>query len=192
LVALAADLRRASTDGASPDALARMAESAEEAVFTLQDLARGIFPTVLIDQGLAAAIRTQATRIPMDVRVVVEPALVGKRFASDVEAALYFVALESLANAQKHASQAHVTLTLRQDGGDLVIDVYDDGPGFSPSAPTNGTGLQNMADRVAAVDGSLSVDGRAGVGSRISARAAASTVVPLAPRGAHEPTRARR
>ena len=100
---LAAQIRRVAVDRAPAATLAALAEQAEEAVFTLQELARASDPSVLVDQGVGAAIRTQAAAIPMDVRVVVDPSLVAQRSGPDVEAALYFVALEALANVQKHA-----------------------------------------------------------------------------------------
>src|SRR5262249_50323176 len=126
LVALAAELRRASTEGTTAAELSRLASYAEDSMFALQDLARGIFPSVLIDQGLVAAMRTHAARLPISVSVVVQPSIVGERFPADVETALYFVALEGLANVQKHAPRARVTLTLRREPvGRLVLDLYD-------------------------------------------------------------------
>jgi signal transduction histidine kinase len=175
LVALAAQLRRASMTMPS-DArrlLERLAPEAEEAVFALQDLARGIYPSVLADQGLAAALRTQAARMPMAIRLQAEPGLAGWRFDRDLEAALYFVTLEAMANAQKHAPGAAVTISLR--GADarrrVVLEVHDDGPGFRQRPGMPGTGLQNMKDRLAAVGGELSIDSQAGAGTRVRAEA---------------------
>jgi signal transduction histidine kinase len=173
LVALAVRLRRLAAAEASGAALEEVAAEAEEAVFALQELARGIFPSVLADQGLAAALRAQASRLPLDVRVELEPALARRRFEREVEAALYFVALEAMANLQKHApaSSATVSLRLGGDAGSVVLEVHDDGPGFDPAARGEGTGLQNMADRVAAVGGGLHVDSRPGGGTWIRAEA---------------------
>ena len=173
LVALAARLRRASiaTPADARRLLQQLAPEAEEAVFALQDLARGIFPSVLADQGLAAALRTQAARMPMAIRVDAEPSLAGQRFDRELEAAMYFVALEAMANAHKHAPGATVTIWLRSagNGGRVVLEVHDDGPGFKQRLASQGTGLQNMKDRMAAVGGELAIDSRPGAGTWIRA-----------------------
>ncbi len=188
LVALAVRLRRAG-DGPepAPELLRELAAEAEEAVFALQDLARGIFPSVLADQGLTAALRTQAGRLPLNVRVEVEPQLAGRRFEPETEAALYFVALEAMTNAQKHAPVARVTLTIRSDRERrmLVLETHDDGPGFDPAAVGAGRGLQNMHDRIAAVGGTLRLDSRRGAGTWIAAEVPlAAETIPLQPAGA--------
>lgn len=167
LVSLAIRLKQVACAG--DPALADLAVEAEQAVFSLQELARGIFPGVLVDQGLAAALRTQAVRMPMTVHVDVRPEAIRPRPAPDVEAALYFVALEALTNAQKHAGSATASVLLRADGDRLVLEVVDDGCGFTGRRP--GSGLQNMADRMAAVAGSLDVDSSPGGGTRVVASA---------------------
>jgi signal transduction histidine kinase len=173
LVALAARLRQASiaTPADALRLLEQLAPEAEEAVFALQDLARGIFPSVLADQGLAAALRTQAARMPMAIRVEAEPGLAGQRFDRELEAALYFVALEAMTNAHKHAPGAAVTIPLRSadNGRRVVLEVHDDGPGFNQRLASPGTGLQNMKDRMAAVGGELAIDSRPGAGTWIRA-----------------------
>lgn len=186
LVALAARLRRASiaTPADAHRLLERLAGEAEEAVFALQELARGIFPSVLADQGLTAALRTQAARLPIAIRVEADPKLAGQRFERDLEAALYFVALEALANVQKHAPDAAATVSLRGDiaGRGVVLEVHDDGPGFDPQATSPGTGLQNMRDRLAAAGGWLKIDSRPGAGTWLRAEASiAATVVTIQP-----------
>ena len=185
-VALAARLRRAAiaTPADAHLLLEQLAPEAEEAVFALQDLARGIFPSVLADQGLAAALRTQAARMPMAIRVEAEPNLAGLRFGRELEAAFYFVTLEAMANAQKHAPGAAVTVSLRSAdaGRRIVLEVHDDGPGFKQRLASKGTGLQNMNDRVAAVGGELAIDSRPGAGTWIHAEASvAAPVVALRP-----------
>lgn len=175
LVALAVKVRRLSThpDRATSANLAAVATEVEEALFALQDLARGIFPSVLTDRGLPAALRTHAARLPLDVHLSVEASLADRRMPSDVEAALYFVALEALANVHKHAVDARVTTALRLDAGRcVVLDVSDDGPGFDRSAPPGeGSGLLNMADRMEAIGGTLAVRSSIGSGSQVVARA---------------------
>ena len=187
LVALAAKLKRASLGAPADPArtrrlLTEVAAEAEETVFALQELARGIYPSLLADQGLPAALRTHASRVPAAVRVEVEPALAGRRFGRDLEAALYFVALEAMANAQKHAARAELTVSLHSadDPLSLVLEVHDDGPGFRPGEPSGGSGLQNMDDRIAAVGGTLDIDSRPGAGTWLRAKVPVQAqVVPL-------------
>lgn len=183
-MALAAKLRRAALAAPTQgkQLLTEVAAEAEETVFALQELARGIYPSLLADQGLPAALRTHAARIPAAVRVEVEPALAGRRFGRDLEAALYFVALEAMANAQKHAPGAELTLSLHGEDHPrrLVLEVHDDGPGFLLAQPTDGSGLQNMDDRVAAVGGTLDIDSRPGAGTWIRSEVPLEAqVVPL-------------
>ena len=166
LVSLAVRLHRAADGDA---VLVDLAAEAEQAVFALQELARGIYPSVLVDQGLPAAVRTQAARLPIAVTVAVDPALAGRRLDPELEAALYFVALEALTNAQKHAPQAAVAVALRADGDRVALEVVDNGPGFDGARPGRGSGLQNMADRMAAADGTFELETRAGAGTRIAA-----------------------
>lgn len=166
LVSLAVRLRRLAGD--REPLLADLAAEAEQAVFSLQELARGIFPTVLADHGLTAALRTQAARLPLSVRVEADDRVAGRRLEPELEAALYFVTLEALTNAQKHAPGASVLVRLEREEDSIRLEVEDDGPGLAGRART-GTGLQNMADRLAAVGGTLAVASEPGDGTRIVA-----------------------
>lgn len=174
LVALAARLRRAArangtTGGPS---LEQLADEAEEAVFTLQELARGIYPSLLADRGVHAALQAHAARLPAHVRVEVEPLLRGRRLGHELEAALYFVGLEAMTNAVKHAPGASVIVSLRADrqARTVTLEVHDDGPGLRGSAPPSARGLQNMQDRIAALGGVLTVDSVPGGGTWVRAR----------------------
>jgi len=172
LVSLAARMRQLSRLGSASSAaeLESLADSAEEAVFAMQDLARGIYPSVLADQGLAAALRTQAARLPLQLRLEVEPGLAHARFERDVEACLYFVAMEALTNAQKHANCSAVTVSLhsRVQPRGVVLEVHDDGRGLSEHR-SSGSGLQNMRDRLEALGGQLVVRSAPGSGTWIVA-----------------------
>jgi signal transduction histidine kinase len=121
--------------------------------------------------------------MPMAIRVEAEPSLAGQRFDRELEAALYFVTLEAMANANKHAPGAAVTVSLHStDGRRLVLEVHDDGPGFKPQLASQGTGLQNMQDRAAAVGGELTIDSRPGHGTWVRVEApVAARVVALQP-----------
>ena len=173
-MSLAVRLHRAADGDA---VLVDLADEAEQAVFALQELARGIYPSVLADQGLPAALRTQAARLPIAVTVDVDPALAGRRLDPELEAALYFVALEALTNAQKHAPHAAVAVGLRADDGRVALEVVDNGPGVDGGPPGGGSGLQNMADRMAAAGGTFQLESRPGGGTRIAVAVPAGAAV---------------
>ena len=122
-------------------------------------LARGIYPSLLGDRGLAEALRAAALRTPISASV--EPDGVG-RYPQDVESAVYFCCLEAMQNASKHARGAHaITISLRQDHA-LRFQVRDDGAGFDSATATPGAGLTNMRDRLVAVGGELSIRSSSG------------------------------
>ncbi|HEU0103283.1 MAG TPA: ATP-binding protein, partial [Mycobacteriales bacterium] len=134
--------------------LAEQAGAARQAITTLLDLSRGIYPRELADEGLVAAVRAAVTRSPVPV-VVADDGL--GRLPSAVETALYFFVMEAVQNAGKHsgAGAVHVHLAVAQ--GCWQARVADDGHGFEPAAPGPGSGLANLRDRLDAVAGTLSV-----------------------------------
>jgi signal transduction histidine kinase len=93
------------------------------------------------------------------------------RFGLEREAALYFVAVEALVNAQKHASAERLSVRLHKQGPHLQLEIADDGRGLPPGHP-RGLGLTNMKDRVAVLGGSLEIESRPGLGTRVIARVA--------------------
>jgi signal transduction histidine kinase len=157
--------------GDDPDAAAEMLEelaaSVKDTIQELRDLAHGIYPPLLMDSGLAEALRAAASRSPLDVIVRAEE--VG-RYPAEVEAAVYFCCLEALQNAAKHAPEASVVVEVVQDAGILRFEVSDDGPGFDPAAATAGHGYVNMSDRIGAIGGT--VEWRSAAGSGASVRGA--------------------
>jgi signal transduction histidine kinase len=172
LVVLAVKIKQlaANEEPPNPMQLEHLAAEAEEAAFALQDLGRGIFSTVLGDQGVPAALRTSASRLPMQVRLEVAPGLEERRFSPEIEGTLYFVTMEAMANAQKHAPLSQLTIALREEPGVVVLEISDNGPGFNPAQGRIGAGLQNMADRVNAVGGSWNISTSPGEGVMILAR----------------------
>jgi signal transduction histidine kinase len=152
---------------------------AKDALGTLRELARGIYPPMLADKGLVGALKAHILRASPSARLVADPPLRTARFAPQVEAAVYFCCLEALQNTTKHAADAPVTVQLSERDGWLTFSVCDDGPGFETGAvPGNAsTGLQNMSDRLAALDGTLQVASVLGRGTSVSGR------VPLQPGG---------
>jgi signal transduction histidine kinase len=159
LVALSVQLRLAEgiVDRDPAKARALLAELQARTVETLEDLrdlARGIYPPLLADKGLPAALEAQARKSPVPVSV--QPDGVG-RYGPDVESAVYFCCLEALNNVAKYAEASTVEIRLRQDEDELRFEVVDDGRGFDTAAKGGGTGLQGMADRLDAVGGMLEV-----------------------------------
>jgi signal transduction histidine kinase len=171
LVALAVNLRliRDMADDDPNKAKAMLDETTEDLRDTIQELrelAHGIYPPLLVDSGLAEALRAAARRGPADT--VVETDGLG-RYEPEVEAAVYFCCLEALQNASKHAgADASITVRLWEDAGALLFKVSDDGPGFDPSAKGKGQGFVNMADRLGAIGGRLQVESQPGHGTTIS------------------------
>ena len=134
----------------------------DEALETLRDLARGIYPPLLADKGLVAAVEAQARKATVPVTVEAEGA---ERYPQDVEAAVYFCVLEALQNVQKYAQASSAVVRLREEDGALRFEVQDDGAGFDPATVRRGAGTTNMADRLDALGGSLEVDSRPGAGT---------------------------
>jgi signal transduction histidine kinase len=136
-----------------------------ETLEDLRDLARGIYPPLLADQGLAPALESQARRSPMPVTI--EPDGVG-RYRPDVESAVYFGCLEALNNVAKYAEATRVTIRLSHRDRWLRFEVADDGRGFDPGAASRGSGLQGIADRLAALGGRLDVRSAPGRGTAVA------------------------
>ena len=130
----------------------------------LRELARGIHPAVLTDHGLEPALQALASRAPVPVDVRADPE---ERLPGDVESAAYFVVSEALANVAKYAQATEAAVAVRRTDGRVTVDVTDDGIGGADV--TRGSGLRGLADRVAALDGSLSVQSPVGGGTHLHA-----------------------
>ncbi len=146
---------------------ALLAEAADElgaALRELRELARGIHPAILVEEGLGAALESLAERSPIPVEV---SALANGRLPPPVEAAAYYVVCESLANAAKYAQASSVMVRVGQCADGLRVEVVDDGVGGA--AARHGSGLEGLADRVTALDGRLVVDSLPGEGTRVTA-----------------------
>lgn len=172
LVALAVQLRLAEQmvgrDVEKERALIhRLQNAANEALDELRDLARGIYPPLLADKGLEAALQAQARKSPTPV--VVETGPLG-RYARDVESAVYFCALEALNNVSKYADASRAIVSLAQSNGELTFSVTDDGRGFDPATTGRGTGLQGIADRLDAIGGAFEIVTAPGSGTTVTGR----------------------
>jgi signal transduction histidine kinase len=131
----------------------------------LRALARGIYPPLLADQGLAAALQAQASRAPLPVQIDADGL---GRYPPEAEAAVYFCVLEALQNTAKYAHASRATVALACPDSRLEFTVTDDGDGFDNTRAAHGTGLQGMADRLAAVGGALHVRSQPGHGTTIT------------------------
>jgi signal transduction histidine kinase len=150
---------------------------ADEALETLRDLARGIYPPLLADKGLAVALQSQAGKATLPVHVDADGIT---RYQQETEAALYFCTLEALQNVQKYAQASRVTVSLREEGDVLAVEVSDDGRGFDVTATTRGAGLTNMEDRLDALGGTLQIQSSPSHGTSLRATVPARRVVTVA------------
>jgi PAS domain S-box-containing protein len=144
-------------------------EHARAAIEELRELAHGIHPAILTHRGLAAAVEGLADRAPLPVHLEIPE----QRYPAAVESAAYFIAAEALTNVAKYAQASTARITAAQSADRLVLAVEDDGAGGANPYP--GSGLSGLRDRVAALDGTLTVDSPSGAGTRIRAE------IPLRP-----------
>lgn len=163
---LATSLAKRNPEGARVSVKELAAES-DQALATLRALARGIYPPLLREQGLAAAVRAEAAKMPLPVTVRADHL---DRFPPEVEAAVYFVCLEALQNVTKHARASRVQVTLRSVAHELSFEVTDDGAGFEVPNDASGSGLRNMTDRIEGIGGRLVIQSGANQGTTVIGR----------------------
>jgi signal transduction histidine kinase len=179
LVALVIKARLAAEHSAdlpeARQALDELRSDAGAALENLRDLARGIYPPMLADLGLAAALTAQAKRSALPVTV--DAGAVG-RFPEEAEAAVYFCCIEALQNIAKYAAASRAAITLRGAAGTLTFTVTDDGAGFDAARTPLGAGLRNMSDRVSALGGRLDVASAPGRGTVITGRLPVTAAAP--------------
>lgn len=170
LVALKVKLglaRTIATREGATDLATRLADTAtvaDQAVETLRDVARGIYPPLLESEGLPAALSAQARRADLAVTVLDRGAT---RYPRAIEATAYFCAVEALQNAVRHARAQHAHLELDSTDSTLTVTVTDDGNGFDPDNTLSGAGLTHMTDRADAAGGTLTVNSRPGHGTTV-------------------------
>jgi signal transduction histidine kinase len=148
--------------------LRELARDVDEAVDEVRALARGLVPPMLVERGLADALRDAAATSPLIARV--QAADLG-RYAPELESAVYFCCLEALQNAAKHADGARfVTIRLWEED-ELHFEVRDDGAGLPHGPRQHGAGLTNMRDRIGAVGGRLTIESARGDGTCVAGTA---------------------
>jgi signal transduction histidine kinase len=153
--------------GKAAEMLTQIDAEIQKTLEDLRDLARGIYPPLLVDKGLGAALDAQARRSLVPTTVKADT--IG-RYPPELEAAVYFSCLEALQNVAKYADASSATVTLTQSNGHLTFEVADDGSGFDPEAVRSGTGLQGIADRLSALHGELTIRSEPGAGTRVRGR----------------------
>jgi signal transduction histidine kinase len=159
----------------APERAPGLLEAAEaelgEAIDELRELAHGIHPSMLTDQGLARAMEAVAARSAIPIELVELPST---RVDEPAEATAYFVFCEAVANARKHAEATSIRVRVTTRRRHLLIEIADDGRGGATER--TGSGLEGLRDRVEAIGGSFEIDSPDGGGTRIRA------IVPTIPR----------
>jgi signal transduction histidine kinase len=161
-VALGLEASRA--DAPAADVLSRAQDDVEHAIAELRELARGIHPTLLRDEGLTAAVEALARRAPLPVTV---RSNVRERLPDPLELAAYFVISETLTNVVKHASASEASVTVEHETTMLRVTVADNGVGGARITPNSG--LAGLRDRLEALDATLLIESRTGQGTTVCA-----------------------
>ena len=160
-------LQLANAQDDAPPELGRLVGQAlhdtRAAIDELRELAHGIHPALLTSRGLAAAVEALADRAPLAVRVHIPDV----RDPAPVESAAYFIAAEALTNVAKYANASTARITANHSADRLVLEIEDDGIGGAN--PSHGSGLSGLRDRVAALDGTLTVESPLGAGTHVRA-----------------------
>jgi signal transduction histidine kinase len=164
-LSLALGLEASSVDTAAAEILSRAQDQVEVAIAELRELARGIHPTLLRDEGLQAAVEALARRAALPVTV---HGTVGNRLPEQVELAAYFVVAEALTNVVKHASSTEASVLLEQPPGVLLVTISDNGVGGARIIA--GSGLAGLRDRLEALDATLAIESQPRQGTTIRTR----------------------
>ncbi|MDX6539532.1 MAG: hypothetical protein QOI71_1142, partial [Gaiellales bacterium] len=149
--------------GAGSDVLARARDEVDGAIAELRELARGIHPTLLREEGLLTAVEALARRTPLPVTV---QGSAGDRLPDAVELAAYFLVSEALTNVVKHAAASEATVRFDRRSGILRVVVADDGVGGAGAAADSG--LAGLRDRLEVLDAGLVIESEPGRGTIIS------------------------
>jgi signal transduction histidine kinase len=153
----------------TPEELTELQDQARETLTDLRELARGIHPPVLSDNGLVAAVESSVARFPIPLTIEADDDVRAERFPDEVETTAYYVVREALANTAKHANATRASVELARNNGHLRIAISDDGTGIGSFAPAQASsgGLANIRDRVAALRGTVSISGNEPSGTTV-------------------------
>jgi signal transduction histidine kinase len=162
VVRLALAAREPDTPPAVVDMLGGLQLRAQAVLDSVRDIARGIYPQHLAGLGLREALRADAARAPIELKVLGT----APRSTHEAEEAVYFSCSEAIQNASKHVGRsARVELRLRHSKGTLLLQIADDGRGFDPSRASTGAGLRNIRDRIHDRSGTFRVASKPGCGT---------------------------
>jgi signal transduction histidine kinase len=150
-----------------PDDLEPLIEEANVTLEDLRDLARGIFPPLLAEKGVIAALDAHIRKVGVSAKIVADEAIRTERYDADTEAALYFISLQALQNVTRHAPGASAEVHLDRTDDRLRLVISDDGPGFDVEQTHRGMGLEITQDRVDALEGELRFTSAIGRGTTI-------------------------
>lgn len=145
-------------------------ERANATLEGLRDLARGIFPPLLAEEGPVAALEAHVRKVGANATLDADPEVRASRFDAEVEACVYFVCLQAIQNVLRHGANAPTVVQLRLEDGELAFEVRDEGPGFDVERTPPGMGIQIMRDRVDALEGELEIRSEPGDGTTVRGR----------------------
>jgi signal transduction histidine kinase len=177
------DALRNRLDAPAVDAdLLRLRSGIQGTVLDVRRMVEGLRPPALDELGLPGAVEQLADRLTAGTDLLVDVAIVGPlALPAAVEVAAYRVAQEALTNVVRHAGAQRACVRVRVDGGELVLEVTDDGTG-TPAPRDGGVGLGSMRERAEELGGRLEVTGRPGRGTRVVARLPVGAVGPVGAR----------
>jgi signal transduction histidine kinase len=153
-----------------PDQIDSLIKQANDTLEGLRDLARGIFPPLLAEQGVVAALSAHIRKVGANATVEASDAFRARRFDPDTEACIYFCCLQAIQNVIRHAGNAPAVVRLDLDGDAITVEIRDEGRGFDVAATPPGMGLEIVQDRVDALDGTLEVTSAPSHGTTVSIR----------------------
>ena len=150
------------------DAFGRVGQQLDSVIEHLREVTHNLYPSILVDRGLAAALHSYVGRLPVSVRLTCEPDPF-PRLAPEIESAAYFLLGEAVTNALKHSGASAIDLSLALRDGWLHVCVADDGRGFDVEGRPRAGGLLHMEDRVRSFGGLLRIASTPGDGTRVEA-----------------------
>ncbi|MGI8684260.1 MAG: HAMP domain-containing sensor histidine kinase [Acidimicrobiales bacterium] len=154
--------------GSTHMSLAELSAELDGVIERLREVSHDLYPSILVDRGLAAALRSSLGRLPLSARLVCIPDPL-PRLPPEVESGAYFLVSEALANALKHAGASEITVRLEATDEWLIVEVGDDGRGFAAATQVRNGGLLHMDDRARSFGGRLIIDTAPGAGTRVRA-----------------------
>lgn len=156
------------SDAADPHRLEAIGAELDQTIVRLREVSHDLYPAILRDRGLAAAVRSYASRLPVESRLTMTPDPL-PRVSMDVESGAYFLLCESVTNALKHAGASELSIDLSVSDAGLRVKLRDDGRGFALDGLARRGGLLHMEDRVRSFGGQLSIESTPGAGTTVVA-----------------------